>query len=140
MPNAVDRVKGRLVTAALALSSVCAFLVSSCDQAAPAARLHERRILTPQAVGALPITSVDAFPIEQRELVRAASAEILRTGQRPAEFYGKVRTGQDGATVDLWHQTAFLPEYRGVVGNPGGRSFTVYFDRDGRVTKRLNWQ
>jgi hypothetical protein len=118
----------------------CACLVASCQHPVPQARSHERRVLTPEAVGALPIASVEAFPSEQRDLIRAASAELLRTRQQPAEFYGTVGRGKDGPKVDLWHQTAFLPENRAIAGNPGGRCFTIYFDRDGRVAKKLKWQ
>ena len=136
----MDRVKREVAGFFVGCLCVCVFLVASCEHPAPPARSHERRVLTPEAVGALPMASVDAFPIEQRDLIRAASAELLRTGQQPAEFYGTVGKVKDGAKVDLWHQTAFLPENRGMEGNPGGQCFTMYFDRDGRVAKKLKWQ
>jgi len=136
----MDRLKSRAVGAVLGLWGCALLVASSCQHPPPPARSHERRVLTPEAVGALPMASVEAFPSEQRDLIRAASAELLRTGQQPAEFYGTVGRVKEGAKVDLWHQTAFLPENRAMAGNPGGRCFTMYFDRDGRVAKKLKWQ
>ena len=135
----MNRLKRGAVGAVVVCLWGCALLVPSCQHPVSPAR-HERRVLTPEAVGALPIASVDAFPSEQRDLIRAASAELLRTGQQPAEFYGTVARAKDGAEVALWHQTAFLPKNRDMDGNPGGRCFTMYFDRAGRVAKKLKWQ
>lgn len=119
----------------------CACLVMACQHPTSSSpRRRERPVLTAETVGALPLASVDAFPNDQRGLIRAASAELMRTGQQPAEFFGRVEKIPDGAKIDLWHQSAFLPENRGLEGNPGGRCFTMYFDSDGRVAKKLKWQ
>ena len=103
-------------------------------------RAHERPVPTPEAVGATSMASVEAFPLEDRDLIRAAAAELLRTGDKPAEFYATVTRSADGAKVNLWHRSAFLPESRGREGNPGGRCFTMNFDSDMRVTKKAKWQ
>jgi len=134
------RARDRLKRAALVtvLSGAC--LLASCGHPSQPPRPRERSVLAPDAVDALPLVSVDAFPKDQQDILRAVAAELLRTGQQPTEFYVTVRKSSEGAKVDLWHQTAFLPENRELEGNPGGRCFTMYLDRDGRVSKKLKWQ
>jgi hypothetical protein len=101
---------------------------------------RERPGLTPERVGAVRLVPAENFPVEQRDLIQAAIEDITRSKQDPSEFYVTVGTNREGARLNLWHQSAFLPENKHAAGNPGGRCFTMYFDRNGKIEKRLKWQ
>jgi hypothetical protein len=68
---------------------------------------------------------------------------VSRCGERPEEFFAEVEVSRaNGMLVfHLWHRSAWNPENRGAVGNPGGKCRDVYFDpRRGEVTQTLFWQ
>jgi hypothetical protein len=39
----------------------------------------------------------------------------------------------------LWHESAFLPENRNVVGNPGGKCRDVWYDPEKRTVVKVFW-
>jgi hypothetical protein len=99
--------------------------------------------LIPQSVGATPLLDVAAFPEAQRRAAQVAAEELHRDGEDPAEFYARAEPGEAAnvLVLHLWHQGAFAPEHRGVVGNPGGQNRDFHYDSDRQqVTKKLFWQ
>lgn len=93
----------------------------------------------PGSVGAVHLTETNLFP----QQYRAAAENVAKAVDKPEEFYASVEeTKSTGELVfHLWHQDAFKPENKNVVGNPGGKCRDVTFDpKKGEVTKTLFWQ
>ena len=88
------------------------------------------------------IMEVSKFPPDQRETVRKSVEQLRLDSEDPAEFYAEIETRSDGIViVHLWHESAFSPENRGVVGNPGGKCRDLYYDpKENRITQKLFWQ
>jgi hypothetical protein len=105
-------------------------------------RTRSGPVITPEAVGAVAMVPSDGFEPALREAVRAASSELIRQGDSPADFYAEVRKTPEGEIVlQLWHSDAFRPENRDTVGNPGGKCRTMYFDPGThRIVRELRWQ
>ena len=75
------------------------------------------------------LANVNDFQVEDRQAVKAVVASLLIEGENPAEFRAEIEGPQNGTlTFHLWHQSAFRPENRNVVGNPGGRCRDVKID------------
>lgn len=90
-----------------------------------------------------PLVSVDAFAAEYREAVRTVTASLGENGEKAEEFYAEVETKEDGQIIvfHLWHESAFEPQFRNVVGNPGGKCRDMRYDVGQRkVTQTLFWQ
>jgi hypothetical protein len=95
--------------------------------------------VTPQSVGAIHLSETSLFP----EKYRTAVEKVAKSVGRPEEFFASIegKKGTGELVFHLWHQDAFKPENRNVVGNPGGQCRDVYFDVEkGEVTKTLWWQ
>ena len=93
--------------------------------------------------GLLPLSDAGAFAADQQAGARAVADAVVRSGERPEEFFAEVDAGSaDGIVVfHLWHRSAWNPENRGVVGNPGGKCRDVYYDaKRGEVIRTLFWQ
>lgn len=91
--------------------------------------------------GLLPLADAGAFPAEYQAGALAVADSLTRSGERPEEFFAEVSHADMLLVFHLWHRSAWEPENRGVVGNPGGKCRDVYFDpRRGEVTKVLFWQ
>ena len=87
--------------------------------------------------------NVDAFAAEYREGARSVAESLEVTGEKAAEFYAEVEPNENGQIVifHLWHESAFEPRNRGVVGNPGGKCRDVRYDVGQRkVVQTLFWQ
>lgn len=91
----------------------------------------------------LPLADPGAFPAKYRSAARIVADVVAGAGERPSEFLAEIEAGRpDGVIVfHLWHQSAWKPRNRGVVGNPGGRCRDVRFDPNrGQVVETLFWQ
>jgi len=136
----MDSLRRTLKSTALVFFMAVAILGEACDHELGPTPHRDRPGLSPERVGAVRLVPAENFPVEQRDLIQAAIDDIIRTKQDPSEFYVTVGTNKAGARLNLWHQSAFLPENKHAAGNPGGRCFTMYFDRNGKIEKRLKWQ
>jgi hypothetical protein len=90
-----------------------------------------------------PIVSIDAFPAEYQEAAQAVAKSLVENDESVEEFYADVEPKEDGRILlfHLWHESAFEPRNRNVVGNPGGKCRDVRYDvRQRRVTQTLFWQ
>jgi hypothetical protein len=66
-----------------------------------------------------------AFPAKYREAVSAAAASVAD----PGDYYVEVEEASGPIYVlHLWHQSAFLQENLGKMGNPGGKCRDIRFD------------
>ena len=84
-----------------------------------------------------------ALAPEYRAAAAAVAQFLTQKGENPKEFFANVEhaPGDKDLVFHLWHQTAFEPQNRNVVGNPGGKNRDVYFDvGSGTVTRMLFWQ
>jgi hypothetical protein len=93
--------------------------------------------------GLLSLADTLSFSADRHAGARAVADAVSRSGERPEEFLAEVEvSGANGMLVfHLWHRSAWKPENRGAVGNPGGKCRDVYFDlRRGEVTHTLFWQ
>lgn len=131
-------------------------LVLACGEAVPAVSPKSPTVGTPDphpavartepehrpaSIGAVPLTESSAFPEEYVAAVSAVVAELERDGEVPAEFHAVVSETAEHLEFALWHVSAFLPENRGVAGNPGGRCRTFLFEHlSGRIVKKGLWQ
>lgn len=98
-------------------------------------------VLTPEEVGATPLSEIDSFAAEDRSAVKAAVDRLGASGVDAREFYlGAITQRSDGLReLPLWHRAAF--EEPMVVGNPGGRSRTLVFDPSTTsIVEDLAWQ
>ena len=89
------------------------------------------------------LLDVQALPPQHRQGARAVAAALAAGGEDPQEFSCEAEEENGGRVLvfHLWHASAFLPENRGVLGNPGGKCRDVWYDvRRGRITETLYWQ
>ncbi len=124
----------RPVSAGLLAAPVAAVLCLACFRQA-----H----LTPEKVDAIPIVELERFPAEHREAIRAADRELRSQKEDPRDFFARIGESDDGflTVVHLLHADAFLPEYAGVAGNPGGKCRDMYYDRrTGSIARTYVWQ
>jgi hypothetical protein len=92
-----------------------------------------------RSVGDLNLGTAEAFP----ERLRPAVLAVAKSVGAPAEFWAQIepdrKTGE--LVFHLWHQDAFLPANRDLLGNPGGKCRDVFVRRkDNQVTRSLFWQ
>lgn len=95
--------------------------------------------VTPESVGAIHLSETGLFPEKHRPAVE----KVAKSVGKPGEFFAAIeeKKGTGELVFHLWHQDAFKPENRNVVGNPGGQCRDVYFDpQKGEVTRTLWWQ
>ena len=99
------------------------------------------RCITPESVGASPLSDLKGGSDRERRAVVAARAELKRVLENPNDFYGTVQATDDLVLLELWHRSAFLPENCNDLGNPGGKCRTLGYDpkRD-RITSTKFWQ
>jgi hypothetical protein len=89
------------------------------------------------------LTDSAALLPEHRAAAAAVATFLTQKGENPKEFFAKIERAPSGKELvfHLWHQTAFEPQNRNVVGNPGGKNRDVYFDiSSGTVSRMLFWQ
>ena len=101
----------------------------------------KRRCITPESLGATPLTELKGGSDRERRAVVAARAELKRVLENPNDFYATVQATDDLVLLELWHRSAFLPENCNEIGNPGGKCRTLGYDpkRD-RITSTKFWQ
>ncbi len=90
-----------------------------------------------------PLVNVGDFPAEYQEAARSVAASLLEHGEIPKEFSADVESKDEGKILvfHLWHESAFEPQNRHAVGNPGGKCRDVKYDVTRcKVTKTLFWQ
>jgi len=89
------------------------------------------------------LTDSTALMPEHRAAAAAVATYLTQKGENPKEFFANVERMPNGKELvfRLWHRTAFEPQNRNVVGNPGGKNRDVYFDiESGSVSRMLFWQ
>jgi len=79
-----------------------------------------------------------AFAAKYHEGILAVAAAV----ENPEEFFVEIEEVRGPVYVfHLWHQSAFLPQNRGLMGNPGGKCRDVRFDPATRkIVSILFWQ
>lgn len=97
------------------------------------------KVRDPRSVGDLCLAEPDRFPERLREAVRAVGQSVGASAEFWAQIEPDRRTGE--LVFHLWHQAAFLPANRGMLGNPGGKCRDVHYSREHKkVTRTLFWQ
>jgi hypothetical protein len=94
---------------------------------------------TPRTLGDMRLDDPAAFPVRFREAARAVAASV----GEPAEYVAQLELDRatDELVFHLWHQDAFRPENKAMVGNPGGKCRDVRYDRrQKKVVRTLFWQ
>lgn len=95
----------------------------------------------PSSVGAIRLTELGGVSPEVSAAVPVVVAGLTRDGEVPSEFYAVVREARGQLEFALWHFSAFLPENRDLIGNPGGKCRTFYYDSTtSRVVRKELWQ
>lgn len=85
------------------------------------------------------LTESGAFAPQYREAVVAAARAV----KTPELFFVDIEERESGRiyVLHLWHESAFLPENRGMNGNPGGQCRDVHFDTTTKtILKIAFWQ
>jgi hypothetical protein len=85
----------------------------------------------------------ELFPDDYKAPARLVAKELRKDKANPQEFYVEIEPTLEATTVrfQLWHEDAFKKENEGVLGNPGGKCRTFYYDlKQGRITKKLFWR
>ncbi|MGC4090657.1 MAG: hypothetical protein QM756_22845 [Polyangiaceae bacterium] len=109
--------------------------------AAPSAGSADKRCVTPEAVGAVPLMELKGATPKERQGVEGARVELRRVLEDPTQFFAVVQATDDLVLIELWHRSAFSAEHCAEVGNPGGKCRTLGYDpRKGRVTSTKFWQ
>jgi hypothetical protein len=89
------------------------------------------------------LVDTTAFPVQYQAAAQAVALSISQAGEDPKEFFAEVGSENDGRVLvfHLWHLSAFEPQYKLWVGNPGGKCRDVMYDAEARkVTQTLFWQ
>ena len=95
----------------------------------------------PSSVGAIRLTEPGGFPPRHLAAASAVFAELEHDGEEPSEFFAVVSEGPGVLEFKLWHSSAFLPENRGLNGNPGGECRTFSYDTaTSKVVSKELWQ
>ena len=108
---------------------VLAFIIIGCVSVFPAAAAKDLPRLTQTA----------AFPPPYRDAARAVARHVTS----PSDYFVRVEPQKNGRepVFHLWHKTAFLPQNRGSVGNPGGKCLDVVHDtKKHKVVHDWAWQ
>lgn len=93
----------------------------------------------PESVGAIPIIDAEKFPQKYQSALAVVTTELKKDGDIPSEFFADVKESEKGIEFHLWHKSAFLPENRNVVGNPGDLGRTMIY-KNGTIVSKLWWQ
>jgi len=82
------------------------------------------------------------LPAKYREAAEQVAAALAAEKETPREFKAEVEEKGGRAYVfHLWHISAFTPENKGVVGNPGGKCRDIVYDLKSRTaSKSMFWQ
>jgi hypothetical protein len=89
------------------------------------------------------LADIGSFPADYRQAAAAVSEVVDRSGEQSKEFYVKIDANRADKIIvlHLWHQSAWAPENKGKVGNPGGRCRDAWFDPAiGQVVRVEFWQ
>lgn len=83
----------------------------------------------------------DAIGLLPEEVAKVQS-DLTREGEDPAEFRVEVERVRDGEAciLHLWHESAFLPESRNMVGNPGGRCRDIIYYGPTQTRYSIFWE
>lgn len=101
----------------------------------------EARCITPESVGATPFGELEGASDKERRALSAARAELVRVLEDPSQFFASVQATDELVLLELWHQSAFLPQNCAVTGNPGGKCRTLAYDpKKARITSTKFWQ
>ncbi len=129
MASPLERLKSTApLTRNLALLSLCIF----------AACTSEKTVEIPAHLQGKQLNVHSAFPAKYKEGLLAVAAAV----ENPEEFMVEIEEERGPVYVfHLWHQSAFLPQNRGLMGNPGGKCRDVRFDPATRkIVAILFWQ
>jgi hypothetical protein len=89
------------------------------------------------------LADIGSFPADYREAAAAVREVVDRSGEQSNEFFVKIGANRPDKIVvlHLWHQSAWAPENKGKVGNPGGKCRDAWFDPAlGQVVRVELWQ
>ena len=100
------------------------------------------------------LTEPNLFERVHQDALAAVTEEVTRGGGVPEEYYAqveppdedvvstlKLRDRKAYSVFHLWHISAFSPENRGVLGNPGGRCMSMLYDkRQRKVVEKWGWK
>ena len=85
------------------------------------------------------LTHAEAFAAAYREAARAVARHV----SSPQDYFVEVEPQKGGRELwfHLWHKTAFAPENRNSIGNPGGKCLDVVYDtKKHKVVHDWAWQ
>lgn len=88
--------------------------------------------------------NIAAAPELYRDAVRAVINELVKTKEKPEDFYVQFPEKPNNKPViilNLWHKSAFNKNNYGKAGNPGGKCRNIHYDtQQHKVIKVLFWQ
>jgi hypothetical protein len=114
----------------LVVSGACVHRKAS-DDVAVEARSH----------GAIWLPDSGAFPIPAREARDSVELRIRNANESPSDYYVVLQDKDSVFVFNVIHRNAFTPAGRLAIGNPGGVSGEITFDRRlHRVTQWGLWQ
>ena len=91
--------------------------------------------------GAIWLPDTGAFPIAAREARDSVDQGVLHSHENPRDYYVVLEDKDSVFVFNVIHRNAFTPAGRGAIGNPGGVSGEVTFDRRRhRITDWGLWQ
>jgi hypothetical protein len=74
---------------------------------------------------------------------KAVVAVLVGEKEKPKEFRAEIEEKEEGKVLvfHLWHDSAFMPENKRVIGNPGGKCRDIVYDvRNRKASQSLFWQ
>ena len=88
--------------------------------------------------------NIEDAPELYKDAVSATIKELLKTNEKPEEFYVQFPekpTNEPVIVLNLWHKSAFDKINYGKEGNPGGKCRDMYYDKqEHKIIKVLFWQ
>jgi len=137
-------VRGRLVEKAhlpVARRSPGGAISQGVDPAAPLQWVLVEAEVVPRAESpsVLPLALMRAVAPDWRACLDSVARALREAGEDPAGFFVG-HEAQAGPRLHLWHRSAFTPENRRMLGNPGGKCRDALCDESGKLQRFLFWQ
>jgi hypothetical protein len=82
-------------------------------------------------------------PPKYQEAAKAVALVLVGEKEDPAEFKAEVEEREEGEVFvfHLWHLSAFTPENKNAVGNPGGKCRDIsFYSRTGKASRSMFWR
>ena len=91
-----------------------------------------------RARGAIWLPDSGAFPIAAREARDSVDQDVRSSNENPRDYYVVLEDKDSAFVFHVIHRNAFTAEGYRTLGNPGGISGSITFDRrQHRITERL---